>query len=331
MIPGLSHAEVATAAIPFRLDLLRDFRGVRFREGVLIEGPSGWGEFAPFDDYSDERAARWLASALEAAYGTWPIAKRTAVAVNAIIPQTNFDDTMLMVQSALNEQGCTTIKIKVGEVREENERVVAAVRSAMTTALGSGIGSIRLDVNGGWSVREAVEQLRMLAPYGIEYVEQPCAEIADLRELRGHDLVPIAVDESIRLAADPAAVRVADFADVAVLKPTTLGGVHRTLEIAESLRVSVVISGSLDSSIGLSVGLAAAAALPGSPTASGLGTGVLLTNDVIASPALPEGGSITSERHIPDPELLADAAARVSPERTLWWHGRLAAAWSHLT
>ena len=69
-------ADVLASAIPFRLALTGTFRGLQHREGVLFEGPSGWGEFAPFDDYSDERAARWLASALEASYGTWPAALR---------------------------------------------------------------------------------------------------------------------------------------------------------------------------------------------------------------------------------------------------------------
>ena len=56
---------VLDAAVPFAVGLRRTFRGVDVREGLLIKGPSGWGEFAPFDDYSDVAAARWLDCAIE--------------------------------------------------------------------------------------------------------------------------------------------------------------------------------------------------------------------------------------------------------------------------
>ena len=49
---------VLDAAVPFALPLRRPFRGTVLREGMLVKGPPGWGEFAPFDDYSDAAAAR---------------------------------------------------------------------------------------------------------------------------------------------------------------------------------------------------------------------------------------------------------------------------------
>ena len=59
---------VLEGAIPFALPLRRRFRGLDVREGMLLRGPQGWGEFAPFDDYSDRAASRWLDSAIEAAF-----------------------------------------------------------------------------------------------------------------------------------------------------------------------------------------------------------------------------------------------------------------------
>jgi O-succinylbenzoate synthase len=325
-----SLADVLASAIPFRLALTGTFRGLQHREGVLFEGPSGWGEFAPFDDYSDERAARWLASALEATYGVWPGGLRADVPVNAIIGQVDDQQTRALAVAAVRDLGCHTIKIKVGADVSSNEACVAAVRGVLDEELGAGVGKIRIDVNAGWSVAEATLHLRELAQYNIEYVEQPCATISELRELRSMIDVPIAADESIRLADDPSRIAVAEFADVAVLKPTTLGGVERTLAIAELLNVPVVISGSLDSSVGLSVGLATAAALPELPFACGLGTGTLFAQDVVSQPVLPHHGHISNVRIRPDQENLDAAAARISPTRAAWWQDRLTAAWMHL-
>lgn len=330
-VTGATLADVLASVMPFRLALARTFRGLDHREGVLIQGPSGWGEFAPFDDYSDERSARWLASALEAAYGSWPAPVREQVPVNAIIPQTDAEETFRLADAAVRELGCTTIKVKVGPVIEDNEHCVAAVRRALDDALGVGVGRIRLDANAGWGADEAAAQLHVLEQFGLDYVEQPCVDVEELLDLRRRTRVPIAVDESIRLADEPGSVRVREFADIAVLKPTTLGGVWRTLDLAESLGLPVVISGSLDSSVGLSVGLAAASALPDLTLVCGLGTGMLLATDVVAQPVVPTMGWIAAGRIEPDPEHLAAAAAQVTPARTQWWRNRLAAAWTHLT
>ena len=119
MHPDRSLQEVLDAAVPFALPLRRAFRGTVEREGMLIRGPSGWGEFAPFDDYSDEAAACWLASALEAAYGDFPFAVRGEIAVNAIIPDVGSADAAALAREAVLERGCRTVKIKVGSPAAE--------------------------------------------------------------------------------------------------------------------------------------------------------------------------------------------------------------------
>jgi O-succinylbenzoate synthase len=245
---------VLEAAVPFALPLRRRFRGLDSREGVLIKGPSGWGEFAPFDDYSPLAASRWLDSALEAAYGGWPPAVRADVEVNAIIPALDSSEAATLTREAVLELGCRTIKVKVGD-RDlaDDEARVASVRDVLDTVLGRGRGAIRIDANGAWDVERAVLALRRLGAYELEYVEQPCPTIEELRSLRRRVDVPIAADESVRTSDDPASVRLADIADIAVVKAAPLGGVAATLRIVESLDVPVVVSGSLDSSIGLDV------------------------------------------------------------------------------
>jgi len=75
-----SLAAVLASAVPFAVPLRVGFRGVTRRVGVLLPGPAGWGEFAPFEDYPAPLAARWLASALEAAHEGWPAPVRGSVA-----------------------------------------------------------------------------------------------------------------------------------------------------------------------------------------------------------------------------------------------------------
>lgn len=328
MLDGVTLADVLDAAVPFALPLRRRFRGIEIREGVLIKGPSGWGEFAPFDDYSDVAASRWLASAVEAAFGDWPAAIRSDVEVNAILPEVSAVDAVRLAREAVLERGCRTVKIKVGSpALADDEARVASVRDVLDTVLGRGIGAIRVDANGAWSVEQARVALRRLAAYGLEYVEQPCRSEAELRELRRLVEVPFAVDETIRLSDEPGSMRVRDVADVAVLKAAPLGGASALLAIAADLDVPVVVSGSLDSSVGLGTALAAAAALPDLPFACGLGTGSLLAAD-LTDPRVPIEGRLAVERPAPDlPSLLA-ARDRLADERADWRRQRLAAAWA---
>ena len=317
------------AAVPFALPLRRSFRGIEVREGMLISGPSGWGEFAPFDDYGDVAAARWLDSALEAAFGVFADAVRDEVEVNAIIPGVGSADAATLAREAVIDRGCRTIKVKVGSASlADDEARVASVRDVLDTALGRGRGAIRIDANGAWDVARGEAALRRLGQYGIEYVEQPCRTPDEMRALRRLVDLPFAVDDTIRNATDPGSVRVRDYADVAVLKPSPLGGVAATLAVAAAIDVPVVVSGSLDSSVGLDVALAAAAALPDLPFACGLGTGTLLAADVIEHPRLADGGILAVGRTQPDLSALLEARDRVSDERATWWRSRLAAAWA---
>ncbi len=324
-----SVEELLGAAVAFSLPLRVPFRGLTVREGMLIKGPSGWGEFAPFDDYDASRSARWLAAGLEAAWGEWPPALRSSIEVNAIIPGVDATRAGALAREAIWEQGCTTIKVKVGTSLADDEARVVAVRDALDSS--NVDGRIRLDANGLWSLEQARTALRRLGRYGIEYVEQPCATLDDIARLRAEVDVPIAVDEVIRLASDPQGVRLDGKADVAICKPMTVGGAHATVRFAERVGVPVVISGSLDSSIGLSACIAAAAALPDLPFASGLGTGALFERDVTDPPIRPTSGKLTVERTAPDLEALMHATEGVSEERARWWRERLVEAYQVLT
>lgn len=325
----VSLADILRDAVPYALPLTRPFRGITVREGLLIRGPSGWGDFAPFDDYSPSRAAPWLASAVEAAFGTWPDPRREIVPVNAIIPAVSAQEAAALARQAVLEYGCSTIKIKVaamGEVLADDEARVAAVRDAADSAvasMGADRVAIRLDANGGWTADDAARALGRLLAYGIEYVEQPCASVEATLELKPSLDIPIALDESVRFG-DP---RAFEAADIVILKVAPLGGVAAALALAREWGGPVVVSGALDSAVGLASGLALAAALASDPPACGLGTGSLLARDVIAPVLVPFDGHLPVERIAPDLGALMAARDLIGDDRARWWRQRLVDAW----
>jgi len=302
---------VRAFAIPMR----SKFRGITVREGALIQGPAGWGEFSPFAEYGPRECARWLACALEAACAGWPERVRDRVGVNVTVPAVGPDRARQIVAGS----GCRTAKVKVAEPGQPDSDDIARV-AAVREAIGAD-GRIRVDANGGWSVAHAARMLRELARFGLEYAEQPCASLAELADLRRLVDVPLAADESIRRAEDPLAVRAAGAADIVVLKAQPLGGVRRALQVAEACGLPVVVSSALESSVGLAAGVALAAALPELPYDCGLATMSLLTGDVTAEPLAAEQGTLPARPAVPDPERLSAWEADPGP-----WTARMLAA-----
>ena len=311
-------------AIPMRVP----FRGVRVREALLLRGPAGWGEFAPFPEYGDDESARWLAAALEAAWTGWPAPLRDRVPVNATVPAVAAADVDAVLARF---PGCTTAKVKVAQagqaLRDDVDRV-AAVRASLGPS-----GRVRVDANGAWDVPAAVTALTALARYDLEYAEQPCADLEELAALRlalaraGLD-VPVAADESVRRAEDPVRVALAGAADVVVLKTAPLRGVVPALEVAAACGLPVVVSSALDTSVGIRAGLALAAALPELPYACGLATVGLLADDVAARPLLPVDGALPLRDTPADPERLARLAAPA--DRAAAWRDRARRCWERL-
>jgi o-succinylbenzoate synthase len=302
----------------FSVPMRTRFRGVTVREGVLLRGAAGWGEFSPFLEYDAVVAAPWLAAALEAAEEGWPAPVRDRVPVNVTVPAVD----PATAHGIVLRSGCSTAKVKVaepGQTTADDEARLEAVRDALGPS-----GKVRVDANGAWSVEVAVRAVGLLdrAARGLEYVEQPCATVEELAAVRRRVSVPLAADESIRRADDPYRVRELEAADVAVLKVQPLGGVRACLRIAEDIGLPVVVSSALETSVGIAAGVALAAALPELPYACGLATVQLLTDDVAAVPLLPEDGSLPVVRPEVDEPALDRLAA--PPDRAAHWSARLA-------
>lgn len=313
--------DILAQAVVVQVPLTVRFRGITVREAVLVRGPRGWGEFAPFPEYDDAEAVTWWRSCLEAAWCGFPAPRRSEVPVNATVPAIAAEQVPQLLDSY--GDGISAVKVKVaqrGQSLEEEDARVAAVRRQLPGA------AIRVDANQGWNLPEAQTALRLLARHGLEYAEQPVAGIHGLYSLKqalaadGINL-PIAADESVRKAEDPLAVARSGAADLIVVKVAPLGGVYRALEIVRQAGLPAVVSSAIDTSVGLSAGVALAAGLPELPYACGLGTGALLRRDVTSTPLKPHGGMLPVGPL--DPDSLRLTGLEVTGERRTWWLGRI--------
>src|SRR5690606_20224344 len=286
-------------AIPLRVR----FRGIDVREGVLVRGPAGWGEFSPFREYGDAEALAWWRAAREAATEGFPDPVRQRVPVNATVPAVGAAD----VASVLARfPGCESVKVKVATPGQSVDDDLARLR-AVRDVVGPS-GRIRVDANGAWDVETAARLLPRLdrAARGLEYAEQPCPTVEDLAALRRRIEIPVAADESVRRASDPFLVTRLEAADIVVLKVQPLGGVRACLEIAGRIGLPVVVSSALETSVGIAAGVALAAALPELPYACGLATAALLERDVVADPLVAVDGALPVRRPAPEPSALAE-------------------------
>jgi O-succinylbenzoate synthase len=288
-----------------------NFRSVTKREVALFKGPNGWGEFSPFLEYEKEEAAYWLGAGIEAAFGELPKLQRDEIEINATLPAV---DSQIDVERILSwYPGAKVVKIKVGDDLEADlNRIQHAINFNDNL-------KIRLDVNGGWSVKQAEDSIAQIVQrFGLErfeYIEQPVATLQELKELNLP--IPVAGDEVIRKAKDPFSVDLQGAVDILMLKVSPLGGIARSLAIAKHHNLPIVVSSALESAVGISQGIRLAAALPQLNYACGLATGKLLSNDVAELPII-AGRMKVSEVH-PTGMLNFQAA----PERITWWKNRI--------
>ena len=288
------------------LPMKTSFRGITVREVALIKGEYGWGEFSPFLEYDDAESAPWLASAIEAATQPKPKLYRTEVAVNGTIPATNDKEELERVVNSF--PGVTTFKVKAGSNADEDIARIKTLRALRPNA------SFRIDANGSLSVEQAVSLLQLVGD--IEYIEQPCATIEELRELKKQINVKIVGDEVLRKAKDPFAIDLSGAVDYLMLKVQPLGGIKRAHQLAAHHKLPVVVSSALESAVGINYGLTLAASFADMNFDCGLGTGSLLAKNVAELPIV--DGKIAISDVVPDFEGLD-----VSADRYEWWKNRI--------
>ena len=283
-----------------------NFRGINIREIALFKGEYGWAEFSPFLEYKDAECASWLACAIEAATKPRPKLFRNIINVNGTIPAINDKKEISQIVDLF--PGVKSFKIKVGENTEQDLARINRVRALRPDS------AIRVDVNGAWTVDQAVSFVKLAGE--IEYIEQPCASVEELRELKKRVDVKIAGDEVIRKAVDPFALDLSGAVDILMLKVQPLGGIQRTHDLIDHHKLPVVVSSALESAIGINYGLVLAGSIEHLDYGCGLATGSLLAKDVANIPI------VNGQMLISDTEPNFDGLD-VSMERFQWWKNRI--------
>lgn len=299
--------ELQVVSIPVK----NTFRGIKSREIALFEGPAGWSEFSPFLEYDNKQSATWMKAALEAATKPAPTPLRNEVMVNATLPNIKPGEVEKVLS---NFDGCTTIKIKINDFTIDRELLIESLKHVPNARF-------RLDINGGWTLDEAIVNLKNYEGEFaglIDYVEQPCIDIADLKVLKNETGVKIAVDESIRKFLGSDLTKLKDVADIAVIKWAPSGGINAALALIKQISLPVVVSSALDSSVGISHGLALACAIPNLYGACGLATVALLEGDVTSDSLLASKGVIANHKVTPD----RISEFKVDNQRQKWWQDR---------
>src|SRR6202000_320232 len=114
------------------------------------------------------------AAALDSAYRPPPPPRRSRIDFNPTVPAV---DAAQVPGILARFPGARTAKVKVaesGQTLDDDVARVDAVRALVPT--------VRVDANGAWSVAQAVEAAQALGP--LEYIEQPCASVDELAEVR---------------------------------------------------------------------------------------------------------------------------------------------------
>ncbi len=216
-------------------------------------------------------------------------ASKKEIKVNAVIGILPHQETLVLTGKFI-EQGFDTIKLKAGRKSfSEDLEILKSLRENF----GEGL-KIRIDVNGKWSLSEAISNLKELEHLNLEYVEQPVSGFHELIELSSQTKVKIAADESLRTVNDAREIISSKAANYLILKPMMLGGLIPSLKIikhAEENRIKCVVTSSFESVFGRSFA-AFVASLVDNDLAHGLDTGRYFEKDLAADPYTITNGKI---------------------------------------
>jgi O-succinylbenzoate synthase len=305
----------------FAIPLVDEVDGLGECQGMLIEGPQGWGEFSPPRGCDDQQAARWLTAAIEAGTVGWPDPLRGRVPVAVTVPQVGPERARQIVADA----GCQTASVRIGG-RPDSAADDIARLEAVRDALGPG-GDIRCTTGTGWDPVATAAAMPALerAARGLEFIQVPGGTSDENSTRRTTFDIPFAVE-----VMHP---EQAGGADIAVLNVSALGGVRRALRVAEVCGLPCVATVGLASSVGIAAGLALAGILPNIGFAGELATARLLTGDVV-SPGrrlMPVDGylPVAPMPAAPDAHGLEHCAA-TDPDTVAWWRERLRNVQRHI-
>lgn len=158
----------------------------------------------------------------------------------------SISDPDSMKRQAKANPGYKAYKVKVGVPGDID--MVAAVREATDA-------SIRVDANGGWTLKEAVQKIKILQKYNIEFVEQPLhwKDYEGFKILRHKVDLPIIADEGIMRAEDiPLYKDIVDGINIKLQKSGGIREAFKMIAVARALRMKLMIGCMIETSIGIS-------------------------------------------------------------------------------
>ena len=304
----LSKEKVLKNLRTFVVDLKHPMKSNYFREGVLIKGDYGWAEFAPFANHSIEHSTRWLQSAIEMAWTDLVKPETNQIEVNALVVSLDFES----IKNVILNSGCKTIKIKLsGDNLEKDKTLIQNLKQEFSNL------KFRIDFNGSLGLPQAIKYADEFNSFNIEYFEQPCNNLDDLKQLKKKSKIKIAIDESFRLAPDcldnSLLDQILDIADFLIVKPIPLGGIKRFKQLLAKVRedTKIVISGSMDTSIGLYLTALAQTLIPEQKRlVAGGGTGLMLKTDLVSETIVPQNGFIEVKKLAPNESLIVESSNR---------------------
>ena len=186
-------------------------------------------------------------------------------------------------------QGQDTVKVKCTTERALDLRRIAAIRAAQPSV------HIRIDPNESWPLEWAAEQLNAMARYDIAYCEEPLPRstpLAAYGALRRQTSVPIALDDSIRTLRDVELAALHQAADLFVIKAQRVGGPDKLLAIvhaATQAGIGCTVTSSIETSVGLYLGIHCTAMTPAPMAAAGIGTARFFAENIGEPPPIVDG------------------------------------------
>jgi L-alanine-DL-glutamate epimerase-like enolase superfamily enzyme len=153
-------------------------------------------------------------------------------------------ETTMRKVAEIGDHPVMKVKLGLGSPREE-VATIEMIRSKYN-------GTIRIDANEGWTAEQAVETLREMERFGIEFCEQPikAGHPEQLRYIREHSKIPIVTDEDSLVAEDlPKLYGCVDGINVKLVKTGGIRGAIKMIHTARALGMKIMLGCMVESQI----------------------------------------------------------------------------------
>ncbi len=167
----------------------------------------------------------------------------------AHVPVTSYtipiDTPAEMAHAAMLARDYPVLKVKLGTRHD-----LAAIREIRDVSS----ATLRVDANAGWTVKEALRMIDLLAPFDIEMIEQPIppGDFEGLRLLHEHSPIPIFVDESSVTVDDiPRLAGIVDGINIKLVKCGGINAARKMIHVARAHHLSVMLGCMIESSLGI--------------------------------------------------------------------------------